>query len=179
MIFNAPESSGIKVLFVIGEIDEGTSGTIIPELLETDFEKNNIKELHFYICSEGGYLTHCFAIIDLILAIKKQFNLKIVTYGLGEIASGGFFLFLLGDKRILFPTCRVYVHEHITFGDESQTYSERLKADKTIEKELYKIYSNYTATQLGISKVKAKRLLAKKKYLTAKEIKDYSILGDK
>lgn len=173
-----PKPPAIKALCIFGEISEDTSSTVIPELLETDFEGENIKELHLYICSEGGYLSHCFAIIDFIRVLKRQFNLTIYTYGLGEIASGGFFLFLLGDKRILFPSCRIFVHEHITVDQEPQTYSDRLKADKTTEKELYETYLAYTSEELGISKKKAKTLLAKNKWLNSRDIKTYNILRE-
>lgn len=173
-----PKVPGVSSICVFGEIGEATTASVIPELMAIDFEDENIKELHIYICSEGGYLSHCFAIIDFILALKKQFNLTIYTYGLGEIASGGFFLFLLGDVRKLFPSCRIFVHEHITVGDEPQTYSDRLKADKTTEKELYETYLNYTAMMLGVNKRKAKSLLAKNKWLNKRDIKNYNILGE-
>lgn len=167
-----------KQIGIFGEIDESTSSSVIPELLSTEWEKDKIKELHIYICSEGGYITHCFAIIDFVLALKEKFGLTVYTYGLGEIASGGFFLFLLGDKRMLFPSCRVYVHEHITVNEEPKTYSNRIKEDKTSEKELYENYLGYTAMQLKTTKKRAKALLAKDKYLNTREIKQYRILGD-
>lgn len=172
------KDTNVKAITIIGEIGESTTATVIPDLLETDFEENKIKELHIYICSEGGNFSDCFAIIDFITVLKEQFNLTIYTYGLGEISSGGFFLFLLGDNRILFPSCRTFVHEHITINEEPKTYSDRLKEDKTTEKELYEIYLNYTAKQLGLSKKKAKALLAKNKWLNKKDIKCYNILGE-
>lgn len=168
----------IKSVCVFGEIGESTSSTVIPELLETNFIEENIKELHLYICSEGGMLSHCFALIDFIQVLKRQHNLTVYTYGLGEIASGGFFLFLLGDKRVLFPNCRIFVHEHITIDREPQTYSDRLKEDKTTEKELYETYINYTSTQLKVSNKRAKTLLAKNKWLTKRDIKSFNILGE-
>ena len=110
--------------------------------------------------------------------LKKQFNVTIYTYGLGELASGGFFLFLLGDHRYIFPSCRVFVHEHITLNDDYRTYGQRLRDDKTIEKELYEMYLSYTVNQLGITKKRTSSLLAKNKWLSTSEIKDYNILGD-
>ena len=173
-----PVIPNIKSICIFGEIGEDTTATVIPELLETDFEKENITELHIYICSEGGLLSYCFALLDFIQVLKAQFNLTIYTYGLGEIGSGGFFLFLLGDKRILFSNCRVFVHEHITINPEAKTYSDRLKETKTTEKELYETYLNYTIKQLNITKKEAKRLLAKNKFLNKKDIKVYKILGE-
>jgi ATP-dependent protease ClpP protease subunit len=163
-----------KALFVIGEVNETTVEGIVKDIVETDWIEDNIKEVHMYICSEGGYLRDCFAVIDIIQQIKMQFNLTIRTYGLGEVASAGFFLFLLGDDRFLFPSCRVFVHEHITINDE-KTYGERLKADKTEEREVYDNYVRYTAERLQIGVTKAKNLLKKNKWLTKKEIKAHGI----
>ena len=170
---------GRKTIGIFGEINESTTAAIIPELIEEEFERDNIKELHIYICSEGGFLSHCFAIIDFLLMLKERFGVMIYTYALGEIASGGFFLFLLGDKRMLYPSCRIFVHEHITTNEEPKTYSTRIKEDKTSEKALYEMYLAYTSTQLGTTKRRAKTLLAMNKWLSKKDIKQYNILGDK
>ena len=168
----------IQNLFIFGEIETTTASEVISQITETDFEQENIKELHIYICSEGGFLSYCFAIIDMIRKIKKEHNITIYTYGLGEISSAGFFLFLLGDVRQLLPNCRIFVHEHITVDPEPQTYSDRLKADRTTEKLLYKSYFDYTKNQLGISDKKVKKLLAKNAWLTKKDIEKYNIVGD-
>lgn len=166
--------SACKIIHVIGEVNENTTENITKELIETNWKEDNIKELHIYICSEGGYLRDCFAIIDLIEDIREKDDIIIRTYGLGEVASAGFFIFLLGDERILYPSCRVFVHEHITIGDE-KTYGERIKADKTEEKEVYDNYVNFTAERLNITNTKAKNLLRKNKWLTKKEVKNYNI----
>lgn len=169
-----PSPPSVKVLYIIGEVNESVTEEITRELIESDWIEDNIRELHIYICSEGGYLRDCFAIIDLIQQLRKQFPIVIRTYGLGEVASAGFFIFLLGDERQLFPSCRVFVHEHITIGTE-QTYGERIKADKTEEKEVYDNYVKYTSERLGISVTKTKNLLKKNKWLTKKEMRSYGI----
>jgi ATP-dependent protease ClpP protease subunit len=169
IIESAPEN---KTLYIIGEINECVANETVTALLETSWDE--IKELHLYITSPGGYLADCFAIIDLLLHIKDKYDIKIFTYGLGEIASAGFFIFICGDERIIFPSCRVFVHTHITIGSD-QTYEERIKADKTEEKEVYDNYVKYTAKQLHLSIAKTRNLLKKCKWLTKKEVKDYNI----
>lgn len=163
-----------KIVYIVGEVNEGTTEQILREVVETNWKEDSIKELDIYIVSEGGYLRDCFAIIDLITLLRKEKNITVNTYGLGEIASAGFFLFLLGDKRFLYPSCRVFVHEHITINDE-KTYGERLKADRTEEKEVYDNYVSFTASRLDISITKAKNLLKKNKWLTKKEIEKHNI----
>lgn len=171
------ETKVVKILYIFGEINEAISQEVTQELIETDWRGEEIQELQLYICSEGGYLRDCFAVIDLVQAIKDRFQIKVYTYGLGEVASAGFFIFLLGEKRVLFPSCRVFVHEHITLGSE-QTYGERIKADKTEEKEVYDKYVKYTSERLELGIKKAKNLLKKNKWLTDKEIKLYNINKD-
>jgi ATP-dependent protease ClpP protease subunit len=162
-----------KTIYIIGEINEETANETITILLETEWEK--IKELNIYITSQGGYLADCFAITDLLLYIKEKYSIKINTFGLGEIASAGFFIFIAGSQRKLFPSCRVFVHTHITINSETETYDQRLKADKHEEKEVYDNYVIYTAEQLNLPIVKAKRLLKKQRWLNKKEIKEFNI----
>lgn len=168
-----PESPTKKMMYVVGEVNENATSEALRELIETDWE-SGITELNLYIVSEGGFLRDCFAIIELMQEVREKYGVTIKTYGLGEVASAGFFLFILGDERRLYPSCRVFVHEHITINDE-KTYGERIKADKTEEKEVYENYVRYTAERLDISIRKAKNLLKKNKWLTKKEIRDYNI----
>jgi ATP-dependent protease ClpP protease subunit len=162
-----------KIIYIIGEIDQEVANSTITSLLDTNWEK--VKEIHLYITSQGGYLYDCFAIIDLLLHIKNKYNIKIYTYGLGEVASAGFFIFVAGDERIIFPSCRVFVHTHITINNAPETYQDRIKADKNEEKEIYDNYVKYTAKRLSLSIAKSKNLLKKSKWLSKKEIKDYNI----
>lgn len=176
---NSLEETGAKkkILYIIGEINEGTTAEILREVIETEWEEEKIKEVEIYITSEGGYLKDCFAVIDIIQEYKKRYGLTIKTFGLGEISSSGFFLFLLGDYRYLYPSCRAFVHEHITMNDD-RPYGERLKADRTEEKEVYVNYLSFTAERLGISLRKAKNLLKKNKWLTKKEIASYNLIKE-
>jgi ATP-dependent protease ClpP protease subunit len=163
-----------KTLFMIGEINENVTNEVIQELVSIDWATTTIKDLDIYVSSQGGFLSDCFAIIDFILHVKKTYNIRVNTYGLGEVSSAGFFLFLLGDTRYLFPSCRVFVHSHITIGDE-KPYDERVRADKAEEKELYNNYVSYMSTQLDLSMAKTKNLLKKSKWLSKKEITAYNI----
>ena len=163
-----------KQLFIIGEINENVSRDIIRELFETDWQKENINNLSIYIASEGGYLKDCFAMIDAIQFIRDTFGVHISTFGLGECASAGFFLFLIGDLRVLFPSCKIFVHEHITMTSE-KTYSDTKKEGKDA-KALYEMYVEFTAGRLGISPTRVKNLLKKNRYLTSTELAKFNII---
>lgn len=163
-----------KQLYIIGEINEDVSKNVLRVIFETDWETEEINNLNIYIASEGGYLKDCFAIIDAIDFVRETFNINITTFGLGEVASSGFFLFLIGDIRILFPNCKAFVHEHIAPMGE-QTYGERKRDDKD-QKVLYDMYVQYCASRMGVSVTKAKNLLKKNRFLTQKELVTYNII---
>jgi len=166
--------SPIKSIYVFGEVNESISREIIQELVEHNWETTT--HMHIFICTEGGNLHDCFAIIDFIENIKVQFGIHICSFGLGEVVSAGFLLFLLGDTRVMFPNCRMFVHEHITINQETQTYGQRLKADKGEEKNVYQLYVNYITRRLGITMRKSKTLLRKCDWLSEKDIVSYNIV---
>lgn len=169
------QNQKIKQIFIIGEIGSDANRDTVYEMVSTDWE--DVTDLFIYICSDGGYLRDCFSIIDMVQTIKRITNIKITTFAMGEVASAGFFLFLLGDVRIQMPNCQMFVHEHITIDNE-QTYSERIRADKTHETESYNMYVDYTSERLGITKTRAKKLLKLNKWLTKKEIEHYGIVSE-
>lgn len=166
--------SAIKSLYLVGEINEQIARDSIKSLFETNWDGENIGQLNVYIDSEGGYLKDCFGIIDAIDFIRETHDVEVYTFGLGECASAGFFLFIVGDYRIIFPNCKIYVHEHIA-DSIGATYGER-KRDERDQKALYEMYVAYTAKQLGISPTRVKNLLKKNRYLTAKELLTYNII---
>lgn len=170
------ENLKTKQLYIIGPIDEEVSRDIIKALFETDWKKEEINNLSIYIASEGGYLKDCFAIIDAIQFIRDTFDVHISTFGLGECASAGFFLLLVGDLRVKFPRCNIFVHEHITTsGDSSYSDMKREGRDARI---IYEQYVAYCAERLGISHTKVKNLLRKNRYLTDKELIKYKIISE-
>ncbi len=163
-----------KNIYLIGEIDDKMVKDTFINLLE-DPEIEKINYLNIYICSEGGNLLECFALMDIIQYQSKDLKYQVNTFALGEIASGGFFLFLLGKERIMFPRARLFVHEHIVCDDNGTTYSEKQK-DRMEEETVYNMYRSFIVKQLGITERRATILLQKNKWLTDKEINDYKIV---
>lgn len=166
----------IKRLVLIGAVEPDMAKEALYDLLEHDWVNEKIDELQLVINSEGGFITDCFAMIDMIELLKNKFNFTISTIGTGMIASAGFFLFLLGDTRTITPNCRAFVHEHITIEEAEKTYSERIRSDKTDQKNIYNMYINYTKRRLGLTARQAKLLLRKNKWLSAKEISNFGIV---
>ena len=70
-------------------------------------ERHPIK---LYIHSPGGYLTSAFAIIDTVKLSKTPVH----TIAIGDVYSGGFFIFLAGDKKYTYPHASFLYHEGAT-----------------------------------------------------------------
>lgn len=163
-----------KNLYLIGDIDSVMSERIITNLLE-DNKIRETKVINIFISSAGGCLHDCFAMIDLMDFQRQVAGYKIRTFGLGEVCSGGFFMFLMGDERLLFPKCRVFVHEHVIIGEEEEPYSKKLEHLRE-DRVLNKIYVQYVADKLGITYKSASNLLKRDKWLSDKEIQEFNIV---
>lgn len=161
-----------KNMYLVGEVNEEMNREVLEELTNIDFDC--VDTINVYISSSGGLLHDCFSMIDMFLFVKNSNNCTINTFGLGCIASAGFFLFLLGDGRFLFPNCRVFVHEHITVGEEGKPFTKKL-ADLSEDKRLNKMYINYVHERLDITVTKAQTLLKKDAWLSDKEIIEFKI----
>lgn len=66
--------------------------------------------IKLYIHSPGGYLTSAFAIIDTVKLSKTPVH----TIAIGDVYSGGFFIFLAGDKKYTYPHASFLYHEGAT-----------------------------------------------------------------
>ena len=63
--------------------------------------------IKLYIDSGGGSLSDTFTIVDAITLSKTP----IITINMGCAYSGGFFIFICGDKRIAYPNSSFMFHE--------------------------------------------------------------------
>ena len=104
-------------------MDEVSHETIKP-IIEWVLYENYIavhrkKELLLMICSEGGDLSACFALIDTMRASQ----IPIKTVGLGLIASCGLLIFISGTKgrRILTPNTSILSHQ-FSAGTEGKAH---------------------------------------------------------
>lgn len=165
-----------KSFYILGELDIDIENIskLIYEINEYP-DWNVTSTVNLFISSQGGDLHCTFAIIDLLEEKKRKYNVKFITHGLGCVGSGGFFLFLLGDERILYPKCRTYVHEHICVDSEELPFTlQELSHEE--DKAINKIYTEWIASRLDITFKKAKELLVLNKWLTAEEISRFNIV---
>lgn len=163
-----------KNIYLLGEINDTMCDKIIVNLLE-DTKIREVEIVNLFVSSGGGDLHGCFAMIDVFDFQRKVVGYKIKTFGLGQVCSGGFFMFLVGDERILFPKCRVFVHEHVVVDADEEPYTKKMK-NMAEDHVLNKIYTQYVADRLGIVYKDANRLLKKDKWLSDKEVTEFNIV---
>ena len=178
VVMEAIEQDGLKVLGLIGDVDEAKSGDIIYSLLsiEAVLQNNQEKEknLDFYISTHGGNAVDMFAIYDVMRQVKK--NCTISTIGIGKVMSAGVLLLASGTKghRKIGKHCRVMLHS-VVAGNEGPIHN--------LENEMSEIrwtqerYTSALIKETKMNKTTIKNLMDKKVnvYLSAEEAVKYGI----
>ena len=114
--------SGIHLL--MDDITADSCKDAIEFILKQNIEKKKQKRLQFLICSNGGDVPSCFALID----VMRGSGIPIHTVGLGVIASCGLLLFITGEKgkRILTPNTSILSHQYSwgSWGKEHELFAQ-------------------------------------------------------
>ena len=90
----------------MSEVTQETMKPLIDWIIAENFnQEKKKKELTLGICSPGGDLNACFALVD----VMKGSKIPIRTIGMGMIASCGLLMFISGEKgrRILTPNTSI------------------------------------------------------------------------
>ena len=116
----------------MGEVTQETMLPIINWIISANFTKEKKhKELTLGICSPGGDLNACFALVD----VMKGSKIPIRTIGMGMIASCGLVLFISGAKgsRVLTPNTSILSHQFSwgSFGKEHELFAAVKEFDLT------------------------------------------------
>ena len=168
-----------RIIFVSGEINDGTANTVIAELLYLE-SKNSQKEIFLYINSPGGVSQAGLAIVDTINLIKCPVS----TICIGMCASAAALLLASGQKgkRFILPNSKVMIHQpwggvqgqiteieiYLKEGiKDRNTYAGLLAkfCDKKIEKVLKDIErDNYMNAEETLSYGIVDKILHKSKY---------------
>ena len=163
-------SSGI-FLFV-GGVDSDSCKDAIEFVLKQNTEKKKKKKLQFMICSPGGELPPCFALID----VMKGSKIPIHTIGLGLIASCGLLLFISGEKgkRILTPNTSILSHQY-SWGSHGKEH-ELFAQVKEFELSTQRMLNHYKkCTGLDEEQIREHLLPPEDVWLSAKEAKKLGI----
>ena len=91
-------------------VEDQSCKDAIEFILKQNTEKKKLKRLQLMICSNGGDVPSCFALIDVMKASK----IPIHTVGLGVIASCGLLIFIAGQSgsRVLTPNTSILSHQY-------------------------------------------------------------------
>ena len=141
-------------------------------ILKQNSEKKKQKRLQFMICSPGGEVPPCFALID----IMKGSRIPIHTVGLGCIASCGLLLFITGEKghRTLTPNTSILSHQYSwgNWGKEHELFAQVVEFELSTKRMLehYK-----KCTGLTEEEIREHLLPPEDVWLSAKEAKKLGI----
>jgi len=119
----------------MGDVTQETMKPLIDWIIAENYNKDNKKkELTLGICSPGGDLNACFALVD----IMKGSKIPIRTIGMGMIASCGLLMFISGEKgrRVLTPNTSILSHQFSwgSFGKEHELFAAVKEFDLTTQR---------------------------------------------
>ena len=153
----------------MSDVTQETMKPLIDWIIAENFNKEKKKkEPTLGICSPGGDLNACFALVD----IMKGSKIPIRTIGMGMIASCGLLMFISGEKgrRILTPNTSILSHQYSwgTYGKEHELFAQVKEYDLTTER----IVNHYKkCTGLSEKDIRKYLLPPHDVWLSAKEAK--------
>lgn len=157
----------------MGDVSMETMSPVIDWILAENMKKNNkAKELTLGICSRGGDLNACFALVDVMRASA----IPVRTIGLGMIASCGLLLFISGKKgrRTLTPNTAILSHQY-SWGSQGKEH-ELFARVKELELTTERMIEHYKkCTGLTEKKIREFLLPPQDVWLSAKEAKELKL----
>ena len=119
----------------MADVTQETMKPLIDWIIAENYNKEKKKkELTLGICSPGGDLNACFALVD----VMKGSKIPIRTIGMGMIASCGLIMFISGTKgkRILTPNTSILSHQYSwgTYGKEHELFAVVKEYDLTTQR---------------------------------------------
>ena len=122
------------VVVFMGDVTVESMSPLIDWILAENFSEKRKKELTLGICSRGGDLNACFALVD----VMKGSKIPIKTVGLGMIASCGLLMFITGTKgrRVLTPNTSILSHQYSwgSIGKEHELFARVRELELTTER---------------------------------------------
>ena len=174
--FNASDRIGVKLLdnsvhFLTGEI---TSENVQECIKWIVYENLEVKEkiLTLYVNSTGWDLYQAFALIDIMQSSKHSVR----TIAIGSVMSAAFLIFASGTRGERYLAANTGIMCHQFSGSTDAKYHDlkaEMKENEFLNQKMINILK--TATDLTVSKIKAKLLPASDVYMTAQEALDLGI----
>ena len=164
-------SKGITIF--MGDVTETTMIPLVEWILAANLSNKPQKELTLGICSPGGDLNACFALID----VMKGSRIPIKTIGMGMIASCGLLMFISGTKgkRFSLPNSRIMVHQP-SAGFQGQATDIEIHANEVLalKKRLNEIYSKHTGKSID----DVKKALERDNFMTPDTAKEFGLIDE-
>ena len=160
------------IFLLMDDITPESCKDAVEFILKQNLEKKKQKQLKFLICSNGGDVPNCFALID----VMKASAIPIHTVGLGVIASCGLLLFITGENghRVLTPNTSILSHQFSwgSYGKEHELFAQV----KEFELSTVRMIDHYKkCTGLKEKEIREYLLPPEDKWLSAREAKKLGI----
>jgi ATP-dependent Clp protease protease subunit len=161
-----------RIVFLWGEINPGTAGSLIMRLLELQ-AKSPERDINLYINSPGGSVDDTLAIYDTI----QFLSCSVATYCVGQAASGAAMILASGSKgkRFALPHSKVMIHQPWG-GVTGQASDIAIQAEEILKakKLLNELLAKHTGRDVKLIEQETER----DRYLTPAEAKEYGIVDE-
>lgn len=138
------------------QVTQDSIAPVVQWIIEENLQPQEKRREHLtlIICSPGGDVNACLALIDTM----NGSTIPVHTVGVGQIASCGLLMFMSGAKgqRVLTPNTSILSHQYSwgAFGKEHELYG-RVQEYELTSKRLLELYKKCT----GLSKDKIRKHL--------------------
>ncbi len=161
-----------RIVFLWGEINPGTAGSLIMRLLELQ-AKSPERDVNLYINSPGGSVDDTLAIYDTI----QFLSCNLATYCVGQAASGAAMILACGTKgkRFALPHSKVMIHQPWG-GVTGQAADIAIQAEEILKakKLLNELLAKHTGRDVKLIEQETER----DRYLSPAEAKEYGIVDE-
>ena len=158
---------------LMNEISYESVQPVIEWILQCNFAEEKPEQLTLLICSPGGLLSSCYALID----VMRGSSIPVATVAIGEIASAGTMITMNGHPGMRFCTTNTSIMSHTYSSGAIGKHHELIAAVKDFEMTDKRILETYKrCTGLSEKVIREVLLPASDVYLTPEEAKKYRII---
>jgi ATP-dependent Clp protease protease subunit len=161
-----------RILFLWGEINPMTAGSVIMRLLELQ-AKGRDRDINLYINSPGGSVDDTLAIYDTM----QFLSCDVATFCVGQAASGAAIILASGTKgkRYALPHSKVMIHQPWG-GVTGQASDIKIQAEEILKAK--RLLNELLAHHTGRPVDQIEQETERDRYLTPQEAKDYGIVDE-
>ncbi|NLF30752.1 MAG: ATP-dependent Clp protease proteolytic subunit [Planctomycetes bacterium] len=161
-----------RILFLWGEIESRTAGSVIMHLLELQ-AKSPTQDIGLYINSPGGDVDDTLAIYDTI----QFLTCDVATYCIGTAQSGAALILAAGTKgkRYALPHSKIMIHQPWG-GVGGQASDIKIQAEEILKakRTLNKILARHTGRTIEQIEEETER----DRYMSPEEAREYGLVDE-